>query len=154
METNIELFNLGNQTCSRCHDLEKELGALKTEMKAEQNKIKQLQLKHKEEMQTLENEKNDKMFESMQLKEEQIETLSEEKNKIDLQLRDQKAEMEKKLTYTKEKHAKAVRKKDRFKKENTESSQLIEKLNKEKKKLIRDISSQNSSPVKTQHSVK
>ncbi|KAJ7371901.1 hypothetical protein OS493_021998 [Desmophyllum pertusum] len=43
-----------NQTCSRCQDLEMELEDSRTEVKAEQNKTKQLQLKHNEEMQTRE----------------------------------------------------------------------------------------------------
>ena len=48
------MFHLGNQVCSRCHDLEKEHNTLKTKMESGQKKIK-----HTEKEETLEKEKDD-----------------------------------------------------------------------------------------------
>ena len=113
-----------------------ELETLRTEDKAKQNQIIQLQLKHNGAMQTLDKEKNDmtkikitsvKMLDSTQpIKdlEQQIKNVRKEKNEIELQLRD-----------TNQKLVKAVRKTVRFEKANADSSQMIEKLIKEKEKM-------------------
>ena len=53
--TNVQLFNLGNQTCMQCHDLEKKLNTLRTKLVSEQNKLNQLEL----ERDNLESEKNE-----------------------------------------------------------------------------------------------
>ena len=129
LETNIELFNLGNQPCSRCHDLEKKLEALKKEMETDtRNNCLEQQVEN------LRKEKNEIESEKNKHKKER-EIVEKEKTEIEFQLKKSQQELEKTkkhLDTENEKRVQAIRQREKFK---TEYNILQKNLDKVKKKL-------------------
>ena len=137
-ETNIVFFYKGNQTCSRCHKLEKECNDLKKETerhKLERNKEKQaLGIVKKRET------KLKKANEDLQQK---IENLTTEKNKIERQLRSNNKGIEKEPENTKDVRADHEKLRSEIKRLFTEhaiSQSKCEKLDKEVKRYKSTVS--------------
>lgn len=145
----------------RCNELKEELDALRKEMELKQDKLNQLELEHNKKRQTSGEEKKERRKKITELREantrpklldqirineleQQIETLMIEKNDIEIQLRSEKAKIEKELTVTNERLVedlkgrlvKAVRRKEQLRKANKDSTQLIEELQKKNEKLV------------------
>ena len=133
------LFCKGNQTCSRCHKLEKELGALKGEME-------QIKLKHNEER-TLITEKSRKIAKLRETNgrhdpvqeyglEQVIEKEREEKRKIESRLLSEKSAVEKKLQKLKVNIVNVKRKNERLQGEINAHLNTIKKLENPNKELV------------------
>lgn len=133
------LFCKGNQTCSRCHKLEKELGALKGEME-------QIKLKHNEER-TLIAEKLNRMAKLRETNgrhdpvqeyglEQVIEKEREEKRHIESRLLSEKSAVEKKLQEHKEHLVKVKGQNERLTREIKTHLNKIKELEHSNKALV------------------
>lgn len=103
------LFYKGNQTCLRCHKLEKELDEVK-------KGIVELKLKHNKETQNLEKEgkkREGKFRKANEGLEQKIGNLTREKNEIELQLCSDNEQMEE-LKHTNEKLLEEIESKKKF----------------------------------------
>ena len=147
LKTNLKLFNIGNQACSRCLDLEKELDTLKTKIESDKNKIEP-----NEKEKTLEKEKKEDETSFAQSREtntrtkkldpaleQQIQDFVTEKDGIERELRGEKKAMEKelnnKIKELNKKLVKALQKNESFSKEIGLLKKKNEKLEREKTKI-------------------